>query len=124
MGNKIDAIDSAKSAKQLKAAEKAEKAKEAKEAKKAEEAEKAKKSKEADSFQSTKTGLSDYKIESYVKTYINNLIAKYDGYDDIISRLRSYLGDFDIDKFRKEYSELSSNADLSMALYTDTKKLL
>lgn len=121
MGSKVDAIDSSKSAKKVKAVEKEEKAQKEEEVKKEE---KAKKSEKTDSFQSSKTGLSDYKIESYVKTYINNLIAKYDGYDDIISRLRSYLGNFDIDKFRKEYSELSSNADLSMALYTDTKKLL
>lgn len=121
---KIDKIDTSNmSAKEIKALEK-EIAKEEK-AEKAKKEEKAKETKKTDEFESSSSSvLSDYKIESYVKTYIENLIKKYDGYDDIISRLRSYLGNFDIQDFRKDYTELSNNSDLATALYNDTKKLL
>ena len=59
--------------------------------------------------------------------YIYNetdLIKEYDGYDDIISRLRSYLGNFDIQDFRQDYPELSNTSDLATAMYNDTKKFL
>ena len=120
MSNKIDAIDSTKSAKQVKV-EKEDKAAKAEETQKEESAKKAEKT---DSFETSKSTIADYKIKEYVKTYIENLIIKYEGYDDIISRLRSYLGNFDIDKFRKEYTNVSSNSDLATALYNETMKFL
>lgn len=117
---KVDAIDSAKSAKAAKKIEKEEeKVLKAEEQKKAEEA---KKSEKTDSVSITNTGMADYKIEMYVAEYINRLIAKFDGYDDIISRLRSYLGNFDIDEFRKDYPDLQNNSDLSAAMYNETLK--
>ena len=119
MVSKIDAIESSKSIKQVKEIEE----KEAK-AKKAEEAKKEEKTQKTDSFETNQSAFADYQIKDYVTTYINNLIAKYEGYDDIISRLRSYLGNFDIDNFRKDYPELSSNSDLATALYNETQKFL
>lgn len=119
MVNKVEAIDSAKSIKQIKEVEE----KEAK-AKKAEETKQEEKAQKTDSFETSQSAFADYQIKDYVTTYINNLIAKYDGYDDIISRLRSYLGNFDIDTFKKDYPELSSNSDLATALYNETQKFL
>lgn len=121
---KIDKIDTSNmSPKEIKAIEK-QLEKEAKIAK-AEKEQKAKESKKTDEFDSSSTSvLADYKIENYVKTYIENLIKKYDGYDDIISRLRSYLGNFDIDEFRKDYPDVANNSDLAAAMYNDTQKFL
>lgn len=121
---KIDKIDTSNmSVKEIKALEK-QLEKEAK-IEKAAQKEKTKETKKTDEFDSSSSSvLSDYKIESYVKTYIENLIKKYDGYDDIISRLRSYLGNFDIQDFRKDYPELSNTSDLATAMYNDTKKFL
>ena len=121
---KIDKIDTSNmSPKEIKAIEK-QLEKEAKIAK-AEEEKKAKDAKKTDEFDSSSTSvLADYKIENYVKTYIENLIKKYDGYDDIISRLRSYLGNFDIDEFRKDYPDVANNSDLAAAMYNDTQKFL
>ncbi len=121
---KIDKIDTSNmSPKEIKAIEK-QLEKEAKIAK-AEKEQKAKESKKTDEFDSSSTSvLADYKIENYVKTYIENLIKKYEGYDDIISRLRSYLGNFDIDEFRKDYPDVANNSDLAAAMYNDTQKFL
>lgn len=121
---KIDKIDTSNmSPKEIKAIEK-QLEKEAKIAK-AEEEKKAKDAKKTDEFDSSSTSvLADYKIENYVKTYIENLIKKYDGYDDIISRLRSYLGNFDIEEFRKDYPDVANNSDLAAAMYNDTQKFL
>ena len=121
---KIDKIDTSNmSPKEIKAIEK-QLEKEAKIAK-AEEEKKAKGAKKTDEFDSSSTSvLADYKIENYVKTYIENLIKKYEGYDDIISRLRSYLGNFDIDEFRKDYPDVANNSDLAAAMYNDTQKFL
>lgn len=121
---KIDKIDTSNmSPKEIKAIEK-QLEKEAKIAK-AEKEKKAKDAKKTDEFDSSSTSvLADYKIENYVKTYIENLIKKYEGYDDIISRLRSYLGNFDIDEFRKDYPDVANNSDLAAAMYNDTKKFL
>ena len=121
---KIDKIDTSNmSPKEIKAIEK-QLEKEAKIAK-AEEEKKAKDAKKTDEFDSSSTSvLADYKIENYVKTYIENLIKKYEGYDDIISRLRSYLGNFDIDEFRKDYPDVANNSDLAAAMYNDTQKFL
>ena len=63
-------------------------------------------------------------LETIYKLIFENLIKKYDGYDDIISRLRSYLGNFDIQDFRQDYPELSNTSDLATAMYNDTKKFL
>ena len=121
---KIDKIDTSNmSPKEIKAIEK-QLEKEAKIAK-AEEEKKAKDAKKTDEFDSSSTSvLADYKIENYVKTYIEKLIKKYEGYDDIISRLRSYLGNFDIDEFRKDYPDVANNSDLAAAMYNDTQKFL
>ena len=121
---KIDKIDTSNmSPKEIKAIEK-QLEKEAKIAK-AEKEKKAKDAKKTDEFDSSSTSvLADYKIENYVKTYIENLIKKYEGYDDIISRLRSYLGSFDIDEFRKDYPDVANNSDLAAAMYNDTQKFL
>ncbi len=121
---KIDKIDTSNmSPKEIKAIEK-QLEKEAKIAK-AEKEKKAKDAKKTDEFDSSSTSvLADYKIENYVKTYIENLIKKYEGYDDIISRLRSYLGNFDIDEFRKDYPDVANNSDLAAAMYNDTQKFL
>ena len=121
---KIDKIDTSNmSPKEIKAIEK-QLEKEAKIAK-AEKEKKAKDAKKTDEFDSSSTSvLADYKIENYVKTYIENLIKKYEGYDDIISRLRSYLGNFDIDEFRKDYPDVANNSDLASAMYNDTQKFL
>ena len=121
---KIDKIDTSNmSPKEIKAIEK-QLEKEAKIAK-AEKEKKAKDAKKTDEFDSSSTSvLADYKIENYVKTYIEKLIKKYEGYDDIISRLRSYLGNFDIQDFRQDYPELSNTSDLATAMYNDTKKFL
>ena len=121
---KIDKIDTSNmSSKEIKAIEK-QLEKEAKIAK-AEEEKKAKDAKKTDEFDSSSTSvLADYKIENYVKTYIENLIKKYEGYDDIISRLRSYLGNFDIEEFRKDYPDVANNSDLAAAMYNDTQKFL
>ena len=121
---KIDKIDTSDmSVKEIKALEK-QLEKEAK-ATKVEKNDKTDKTKKTDEFDSTSSSvLSDYKFESYDKTYIENLIKKYDGYDDIISRLRSYLGNFDIQDFRQDYPELSNTSDLATAMYNDTKKFL
>ncbi len=121
---KIDKIDTSNmSPKEIKAIEK-QLEKEAKIAK-AEEEKKAKDAKKTDEFDSSSTSvLADYKIENYVKTYIENLIKKYEGYDDIISRLRSYLGNFDIEEFRKDYPDVANNSDLAAAMYNDTQKFL
>lgn len=121
---KIDKIDTSNmSPKEIKAIEK-QLEKEAKIAK-AEKEQKAKESKKTDEFDSSSTSvLADYKIENYVKTYIENLIKKYEGYDDIISRLRSYLGNFDIEEFRKDYPDVANNSDLAAAMYNDTQKFL
>ena len=121
---KIDKIDTSNmSPKEIKAIEK-QLEKEAKIAK-AEKEQKAKESKKTDEFDSSSSSvLPDYKIENYVKTYIENLIKKYEGYDDIISRLRSYLGNFDIDEFRKDYPDVANNSDLAAAMYNDTQKFL
>ena len=121
---KIDKIDTSNmSPKEIKAIEK-QLEKEAKIAK-AEKEQKAKGAKKTDEFDSSSTSvLADYKIENYVKTYIENLIKKYEGYDDIISRLRSYLGNFDIEEFRKDYPDVANNSDLAAAMYNDTQKFL
>lgn len=121
---KIDKIDTSNmSPKEIKAIEK-QLEKEAKIAK-AEEEKKAKDAKKTDEFDSSSTSvLADYKIENYVKTYIEKLIKKYEGYDDIISRLRSYLGNFDIEEFRKDYPDVTNNSDLAAAMYNDTQKFL
>ena len=139
---KIDKIDTSNmSVKEIKALEK-QLEKEAK-ATKVEKNDKTDKTKKTDEFDSTSSSvLSDYKIEDYVKNYVENLIKKYDGtneealileinlikkydgYDDIISRLRSYLGNFDIQDFRQDYPELSNTSDLATAMYNDTKKFL
>ena len=121
---KIDKIDTSNmSPKEIKAIEK-QLEKEAKIAK-AEEEKKAKDAKKTDEFDSSSTSvLADYKIENYVKTYIEKLIKKYEGYDDIISRLRSYLGNFDIEEFRKDYPDVANNSDLAAAMYNDTQKFL
>ena len=121
---KIDKIDTSNmSPKEIKAIEK-QLEKEAKIAK-ADEEKKAKDAKKTDEFDSSSTSvLADYKIENYVKTYIENLIKKYEGYDDIISRLRSYLGNFDIAEFRKDYPDVANNSDLAAAMYNDTQKFL
>lgn len=121
---KIDKIDTSNmSPKEIKAIEK-QLEKEAKIAK-AEEEKKAKDAKKTDEFDSSSTSvLADYKIENYVKTYIENLIKKYEDYDDIISRLRSYLGNFDIEEFRKDYPDVANNSDLAAAMYNDTQKFL
>ena len=121
---KIDKIDTSNmSPKEIKAIEK-QLEKEAKIAK-AEKEKKAKDAKKTDEFDSSSTSvLADYKIENYVKTYIENLIKKYEGYDDIISRLRSYLGNFDIEEFRKDYPDVANNSDLAAAMYNDTQKFL
>lgn len=121
---KIDKIDTSNmSPKEIKSIEK-QLEKEAKIAK-AEKEKKAKDAKKTDEFDSSSTSvLADYKIENYVKTYIENLIKKYEGYDDIISRLRSYLGNFDIDEFRKDYPDVANNSDLAAAMYNDTQKFL
>ena len=121
---KIDKIDTSNmSPKEIKAIEK-QLEKEAKIAK-AEKEKKAKDAKKTDEFDSSSTSvLADYKIENYVKTYIEKLIKKYEGYDDIISRLRSYLGNFDIDEFRKDYPDVANNSDLAAAMYNDTQKFL
>lgn len=121
---KIDKIDTSNmSAKEIKALEK-QMEKQAKAIEKQEKAEAKEKAKKTDAFESSRNGISDYQIENYVKTYIENLIKKYEGYDDIISRLRSYLGNFDIDEFRKDYPDLEHKQDISMALYNDTLKFL
>jgi len=78
----------------------------------------------SDSFETKQSAFADYQIKDYVATYVNNLIAKYEGYDDIISRLRSYLGNFNIDIFRQTYPDILSNSDLATALYNDTLKFL
>ena len=121
---KIDKIDTSNmSPKEIKAIEK-QLEKEAKIAK-AEEEKKAKDAKKTDEFDSSSTSvLAEYKIENYVKTYIEKLIKKYEGYDDIISRLRSYLGNFDIEEFRKDYPDVANNSDLAAAMYNDTQKFL
>ena len=121
---KIDKIDTSNmSPKEIKAIEK-QLEKEAKIAK-AEEEKKAKDAKKTDEFDSSSTSvLADYKIENYLKTYIEKLIKKYEGYDDIISRLRSYLGNFDIEEFRKDYPDVANNSDLAAAMYNDTQKFL
>ena len=121
---KIDKIDTSNmSPKEIKAIEK-QLEKETKIAK-AEKEKKAKDAKKTDEFDSSSTSvLADYKIENYVKTYIENLIKKYEGYDDIISRLRSYLGNFDIEEFRKDYPDVANNSDLAAAMYNDTQKFL
>lgn len=121
---KIDKIDTSNmSPNEIKAIEK-QLEKEAKIAK-AEKEKKAKDAKKTDEFDSSSTSvLADYKIENYVKTYIENLIKKYEGYDDIISRLRSYLGNFDIEEFRKDYPDVANNSDLAAAMYNDTQKFL
>ena len=77
-----------------------------------------------DSFQTSNIAFADYQIREYVIMYVNNLISRFDGNDDIISRLRSYLGNFNIDHFKQTFTNISSNADLSMALYNDTLKFL
>ena len=77
-----------------------------------------------DEFKTSQAVFADYQIREYVITYVNNLITKYEGYDDIISRLRSYLGNFNIDHFKQTYTNISSNADLATALYNDTLKFL
>ena len=124
---KIDKIDTSNmSVKEIKALEKQlEKEAKATKVEKNDKTDKTDKTKKTDEFDSTSSSvLSDYKIEDYVKNYVENLIKKYDGYDDIISRLRSYLGNFDIQDFRQDYPELSNTSDLATAMYNDTKKFL
>lgn len=77
-----------------------------------------------DSFQTSKYAFADYQIREYVIMYVNNLISRFEENEDIISRLRSYLGNFNIDHFKQTFTNISSNADLSMALYNDTLKFL
>ena len=79
---------------------------------------------ETDSFQTSQSAFADYQIKDYVTTYVNNLVAKFDGYDDIVSRLLSYLGTFDINTFKQNYPDIASNADLATALYNETQKFL
>lgn len=120
MVDKIQAVDSATAAKKVAELEEQE-AKKAEAAKKQEKAEKTEKS---DSFQTSSAYFADYQIKNYATDYVNRLIKKYEGYDDIISRLRSYLGNFDIDEFKKVYPDLESNSDLATAMYNDTSKFL
>ncbi len=79
---------------------------------------------ETDSFQTSQNVFADYQIQDYVINYVNNLIAKFDGYDEIVGRLHSYLGTFDINHFKQTYPSLASNADLATALYNETQKFL
>jgi len=79
---------------------------------------------QTDSFQSSQTVFADYQIKDYVTNYVNNLVTRFEGYDDIVGRLLSYLGTFDINQFKQNYPSLLSNADLSTALYNETQKFL
>lgn len=119
MATKIDKIEAAKEAKAIEKKER-----EAEKAAKAEKKRKAKEAKKVDEFNQKFYVLSDYYIENYVEQYIENLIKKHHGYDDIIGRLRSYLGQFDVDEFRKDYPDVSKNRDLAIALYNETLKFL
>lgn len=120
MVDKIKSVDSATAAKKIAEKEELE-SKKIETKKKQEELDKSKKT---DMFQTTTAFFADYQIKSYAEEHVNRLLAKYEGYDDIISRLRSYLGNFDIYNFKKNYPELESNSDLATAMYNDTSKLL
>ncbi len=120
MVDKIKAVDSAATAKKVAEVEE----KEAKKVEATKKQEETKKAEKTDSFQTSTAYFADYQIKNYATEYVNRLIAKYEGYDDTISRLRSYLGNFDIDEFKKLYPELESNSDLAMAMYNDTSKFL
>lgn len=116
---KVEAVDSTKRAQELKKIEKEEKAQKAEEKKKADEAKKQEKS---DAVAFKNSGMSDYRIKAFVKEYIERLIKKHGEEEDIITRLRSYLGNFNVDKFREEYPELKNNTDLSTAMYNESFK--
>ncbi len=79
---------------------------------------------ETDSFQSSQIAFEDYQIRDYVTNYVNNLVTKFEGYDDIVGRLLSYLGTFDVNHFKQNYPTLETSADLSTALYNETQRFL
>ena len=77
---------------------------------------------ETDSFQSSQIAFADYQIKDYVINYVNSLVSKFEGYDEIVGRLLSYLGTFDINHFKQNYPNLETSADLSTALYNQLQQ--